>query len=207
MAAGSTVRAASPRTSAYFGIRRWIATLAATVATTYALDFVATSAGLLLVASQLLHDINHGTSLVLLLVSYLGWGVGLWAMLLANWDPPQRTGTSTNILSKAAHGVVARFTAIVRWRRMAAHGGYVGTELAKEAPYYLGAAGAALFVDTISAVDAIVFLAGANFGAAAYEFTLSRGMRFYLNRVSRNGYASFDTEWQPRAYLSEYYGT
>ena len=56
----------------------------------------------------------------------------------------------------------------------------IGMVLAKEAPYYLGAAGAALFTESISAVDAIVFLAGANVGAAAYEFALARGLRLFL---------------------------
>jgi len=177
--------------------RRWIATLAASVATTYALDFVATGAGLLVVGSQLLEGIGHVMALLLLVASYLAWGAGLWAILKANWDLIQRTGTSTNLLSKAAHDVAARLTSSVHRRRLATHAGYIATELAKEAPYYLGAAGAALFSDSISATDAIVFLAGANLGAAAYEFALAHGMRFFIRRTSKS--ACVNTERQPRA--------
>lgn len=171
---------------AYVGARRWTATLAASAATTYALDLVATSAGLLVVASELLSGLNHGAALLLLLASYLAWGAGLWAILRVNWDLLQRTGASTNLLSKAAHDIAARLTSNRRWRRVATDAGYIATELAKEAPYYLGAAGAALFTDSVSAVDAIVFLAGANVGAAVYEFALARGMRFFLRRVTRS---------------------
>ncbi len=174
------VRPGSQRIPAYLGTRRWLATLAASVVTTYALDFVATSAGLLLVASHLLEGLDRGEALVLLFASYLAWAGGLWAILKVNWDLLQRTGTSTNLLSKAAHDLVTRRTSSQRWRRAAAHLGYIVTELAKEAPYYLGAAGAALFTESISAVDAIVFLAGANVGAAAYEFALARGLRLFL---------------------------
>jgi hypothetical protein len=58
--------------------------------------------------------------------------------------------------------------------------GYVGTELAKEAPYYAGAFGAALLGDTISSEDALIFLGGANLGAAAYEYGLARLTRAFL---------------------------
>ena len=177
------------RASAYVGARRWTATLAASAATTYALDFVATSAGVLVVTSGLLSGMDQGMALLLLLASYVAWGAGLWAILRVNWDLIQHTGASTNLLSKAAHDIAARWTSNTRWRRVATDAGYITTEVAKEAPYYLGAAGAALFTDSISAVDAIVFLAGANVGAAAYEFALARGMRFFVRRVTRGASA------------------
>ncbi len=185
MAAGRAGAEGSRHAPAYVGARRWTITLAASAATTYALDFVATGAGVLVVASQLLSSLDRDTALLLLLASYLAWGAGLWAILQVNWDLLQRTGASTNLLSKAAHDIAARLTSNRRWRRVATDTGYVTTELAKEAPYYLGAAGAALFTDSISAVDAIVFLAGANVGAAAYEFALARGMRFFVRRVAK----------------------
>jgi hypothetical protein len=164
------------------GIRCWLVTVAASLATTYALDFIATSLGLLVVASGLLGGLAYAPALALLLASYLAWGAGLWAVLGANWDLLQRTGTSTNLLAKAAHDVTARLTASLRWRRAAAYAGNISTELAKEAPYYIGAGGAAAFSDEISATDAIVFLAGANVGAAAYGFALARGLRLFARR-------------------------
>lgn len=166
--------------------RGWAVTVAASFATTYALDFVATGAGLLVVASQLLNGLDYGAALLLLLASYVAWGAGLWAMLQVNWDLLERTGASTNLLSKAAHDVAARLSSSRRWRRVATDVGYISTELAKEAPYYLGAAGAALFTDSISAIDALVFLAGANIGAAAYEFALARGMRLFVRRAAKS---------------------
>jgi hypothetical protein len=164
--------------------RAWAATIAASIITTYALDFVATSAGLLVVASGWLAGITHWQALGLLFATYLVWGAGLWAMMLANWELLRHTGTSANILSKVAHDLVARLTASPRWRRIAAHVGFMATELAKEAPYYFGAAGAALFSESISAIDAIIFLVGANMGAAAYGFTLAHGVRLFARRVA-----------------------
>ena len=73
----------------------------------------------------------------------------------------------------------------MRARRIAAAIGYVGTELAKEAPYYAGAFGAALLTDSISSNDALIFLGGANLGAAAYEYGLARLVRAFLQRRTR----------------------
>jgi hypothetical protein len=58
------------------------------------------------------------------------------------------------------------------------------TEVAKEIPYYAGALGAAAFSDSVSSTDAVVFLAGANLGAAAYEYGLARLTRSLLRRRS-----------------------
>ncbi len=56
------------------------------------------------------------------------------------------------------------------------------TELAKEAPYYAGAFGALLVTDSVTADDALVFLAGANLGAALYELGLALATRALLRR-------------------------
>jgi hypothetical protein len=54
-------------------------------------------------------------------------------------------------------------------------------ELAKEAPYYAGAFGAAIAADSVSANDALIFLGGANLGAALYEYGLARLTRAFLS--------------------------
>ena len=41
--------------------------------------------------------------LVLVAASYVAWGAGLRLSLRANWALLEQTGTSTNVLSKAAH--------------------------------------------------------------------------------------------------------
>ncbi len=189
------------------GAGRWIITLAATVASTYALDAVATAAGLALAASLLLHDLDRAWVLLFLAGSYVAWGAGMWANLKANWDLLERTGTSTNALSKLAYDLFKRATKSARWRRVATDAGYAGTELTKETPYYAGAVGAAIFSESITANDVIIFLGGANLGAAVYEFALAHGVRFFLRRAAAKGYASFETEWRPQAYLAEYYAT
>jgi len=56
----------------------------------------------------------------------------------------------------------------------------VATEIAKEIPYYAGAFGAAVLSDSVSSNDALIFLAGANLGAAAYEYLLARATRGFL---------------------------
>jgi hypothetical protein len=165
--------------------RRWLFTLAATVLSAYALDAVATAAGLALAASQLLRALDHGLVLLFLAGTYVAWGAGLRVNLQANWALLEDTGTSTNALSKAAYDVAKRRTASVRARRVAAAAAYVATELAKETPYYAGAFGAAIFTDSISANDALVFLGGANLGAAAYEYGLGRAVRAVLARAQR----------------------
>jgi hypothetical protein len=62
----------------------------------------------------------------------------------------------------------------------AAHAGYVVTEVGKEIPYYAGAFGAVIFTDSVSATDAVIFLGGANMGAAIYEYGLARLVRAFL---------------------------
>ena len=82
---------------------RWLVTVAATAASTYALDAIATAAGLALAASHVLRGVDHALLLAFLAVSYVVWAIGLRANLMANWALLEQTGTSTNALSKAAY--------------------------------------------------------------------------------------------------------
>ena len=58
----------------------------------------------------------------------------------------------------------------------------------------------------VSGEEAIVFLGGANAGAAVYEYGLSWSTCILLRRAARPGYSSFEDEWVPKAYLANYYG-
>jgi hypothetical protein len=178
----------------------WLITLVATGASTYALDAVATAAGVLLVASGMLSQLDHLLALAFLAATYVLWGVSLRANLGANWLLLRQTGASTNVVSKAAFELARRRGP--RAQRVAAGAGYVVTELVKEAPYYAGAFGAAVLTDAVSSNDALLFLAGANVGAAAYEYVLGRLTRRLLRRPRC---ASFDADWVPREYLADYY--
>jgi hypothetical protein len=170
----------------------------------------------LLVASGLLAGLERPALLAVLALSYVVWAVGLRANLRANWTLLERTGTSTDVLSKAAYEMARLTTGSVRTRRIAAATGYVGTELLKEVPYYAGAFGAALLSESVSSNEALVFLAGANLGAAAYEYGLACLTRAFLESRSRRheavraeegtpAYASFEDDWVPADYLSDYY--
>jgi hypothetical protein len=64
-----------------------------------------------------------------------------------------------------------------------------------------GAFGATLLSDSVDAHDALIFLAGANVGAAVYEYGLARLTRHFLGRR----YASFDDDWVAAEYLADYY--
>jgi hypothetical protein len=162
---------------------RWGAVVAATIVSTIALDLVATAAGTLLVASQLFDGAPPTAACGLLAVTYVLWIAALRINLVANWQLLERTGTSTNLLSKVAFELARRRLCGARVRRVASAVGYLATELGKEAPYYLGVAGTAALSDAVSATDAVVFLAGTNLGAAAYEFGLARLSRTVLDRV------------------------
>jgi hypothetical protein len=162
--------------------RRWAVTFTATALSTYALDAAATAAGVALLATGLLSGLDHASVLAFLALSYVAWGAGLRVNLRANRALLERTGTSTNALSKAAHDLVALRWESPRARTIAAAVGYVATEIAKEVPYYAGAFGAAVLSDSVSSDDALIFLAGANLGAAAYEYGLARLTRAFLVR-------------------------
>lgn len=182
-------------------LARWGFTLTATAASTYALDAVAAACGVLLVATGLLTGLDQTALLAFLAASYVAWGAGLRVNLKANWRLLEQTGTSTNALSKAAYDLTRRRTGSRRATRTASAVGYVATELVKEAPYYAGAFATALASDSLHAAHAIVFLAGANLGAAAYEYGLARLTRLFLHP----DYASFDDDWVPAEYLADYY--
>jgi hypothetical protein len=143
-----------------------------------------------LVASGLLSGLGQMGLATFLFGTYLMWGAGLRANLAANWTLLSETGTSTNVLSKAAHDLARVRTGSIPIRRAAGSLGYLLCELAKEAPYYAGASGAALASEGISAVEAIVFLGGANLGAAAYEYALARATGAFLRGRSRAGRSS-----------------
>jgi len=159
---------------------RWVVTLAATLTSAYALDAIAATAGVLLAASPPLDGLPRWELLLFLAATYLTWGIGLWTNLEANWALLEATGTSTNALSKAAHDLTASRTPSRRLRKVASAIGYISTELAKEIPYYAGAFGAVLLTDAVSADDALIFLGGANLGAALYEYGLARLTRGFL---------------------------
>jgi hypothetical protein len=164
---------------------RWVVTVVATVASMYALDAVATMAGLALVASGVLAGLPLPALAGFLLASYAFWAVGLRASVGANWALLQQTGASTNAVSKLAYDATGATSATARHprlRRWATAAGYVGTELVKEIPYYAGAIGAVLINGDLTAADVILFLGGANLGAAAYEYGLARLTRLALRR-------------------------
>lgn len=186
-------------------MKRWVVTFAATAISTYALDAFATAAGVLLVTSQLFRGLDHAHVLLFLAGTYLVWGAGLRVNLQANWNLLEDTGTSTNVLSKAAYDLTKLRARSMRARKIAAAVGYVVTELAKETPYYAGAFGVALFHDSVSSAEALLFLGGANLGAAGYEYVLAGVTRTFLHRRSAAGYASFESDWMPKAYLANYY--
>jgi hypothetical protein len=151
----------------------WVFTLAATVASTYALDVVATTVGVLLSASGLLAGVDWVWLWSLLVASYGMWGLGLRANVAFNWALLEQTGLSTNLLSKGAYEFALARGRSRRVQCFAAGFGYVITEVAKEVPYYAGAFGASLLTETVTSTEAIVFLVGANLGAAAYEYGLA----------------------------------
>jgi hypothetical protein len=167
----------------------WLATTAATVASTYALDGFAVAVGALVVGSGVLDGLTGAQVAVCLAASYGLWGLGLRVSLAANWSMLSTTGVSTNALSKAAHDLAQTRSVSVRTRRFAASIGYLCTELAKELPYYLSAGGAALSSDSVSSRDALIFLAGTNVGAALYEYGLAWATRAFLRRRSGSAVA------------------
>ncbi len=164
---------------------RWAVTIAATALSTWMLEVVATAAGLALVATQLLQTAPHGLVLGFLAITYLAWAAGLRVNVQANWRLLEDTGTSTNALSKGLFDLLRHRSSSRRALRTASAVGYITPEIAKEAPYYAGAFGAALLSEAVDATDALIFLSGTNIGAAAYEYTVGRLTRRYLDGRSR----------------------
>lgn len=164
--------------------RRWLLSAGATAASAYTLDAVATAAGALLLLSSLLDGTGRGQLLALLALSYLVWAAGLRIALAANWSLLQATGTSASLPSLLAYDLARRRTDRVRLQRLAAGVGYIGTEIVKEAPYYLAAFGAAALSSELTTADALIFLIGTNLGAAAYECALGLTVRHLVGRIS-----------------------
>ena len=162
----------------------WAVTVVATGLSTCALDLVATGAGALLATSNLLDGTSRVALVGFLAVTYLLWAAGLRANVVANWCLLEQTGTSTNLVSKVMFELARRRTSSRRAARAASAAGYVGTEIAKEVPYYAGAFGTALFSDAVTSTDAIVFIAGTNIGAAVWEYGVARLSRTVLKRRS-----------------------
>lgn len=168
----TTTTEATPRRR---GFRRWGTTLAATAVSWWALDVVATASGALLVASSALSGAGRELVLAVLAASYVTWAAGMRVNLAANAQLLERTGTSTRASSKAAFDLAGRAGASPRARRLAAAAGYIVVEVLTETVYYVGAFGTAALSDAVDAHDALCFLAGANLGAALFEYGLGRG--------------------------------
>ena len=167
-------------------LRRWAITLGATAISTYALDAIATVAGVALAASQLLDGLGHGVLLAVLAASYVAWGAGLRVNLAANWRLLEETGTSTNALSKAARDIAARRTRSARAQRLAASAGYVGHRAREGGAVLRRGVRRGAQRDGRRRTTRSMFLAGANLGAALYEYGLARLTRAFLAaRTSR----------------------
>ncbi len=163
-------------------VKSWLITILATVMSTYALDGVATVGGVVLVASGALAGVGQSLLLLVLAFTYVAWGAGLRVNLKANFELLEAQGTSSNAFSKAVYELVTQRLRTERARRIAVGAAYVGTEIAKEVPYYAVAFGVALASDTLTSRDALIFLAGTNLGAAVYEYGLGRLTGIYLRR-------------------------
>jgi hypothetical protein len=176
-------------TTRRIAVIRWSVTAAATIASALALEALATAGGVALVAANILSTATIPVLVVVLGVTYLLWIAALRVNVVANWNLLESTGTSTNPVSKLLHDLAAARHFSRRTRRTASALGYVATELAKEVPYYLGAFGAAVLADSVDSAEAIVFLAGTNIGAAAYELGLARltcrGLLWRSRRAAR----------------------
>ena len=172
----------------------WALTLVATVVSMWALDATATATGILLVASPVFDGAPLGLLLGFLVFTYLLWAAGLRVNLNANWHLLEETGTSTNALSKVCFELARRRSNSQSTVRAASSAGYVITEIAKEIPYYAGAFGAALLIDSVDSNDVLTFLSGTNLGAAAYEYGLGRLTRTFLaGRWLRSDHGSSST--------------
>lgn len=178
----ATPRSPGPPTTRGGHAAAWVLSLLATGVSTYALEALATAAGILLATSGVLDGLDHGLLLAALGISYGVWALGLRTNLRENHALLGRTGTSTNVLSKAAHDLALARSCGPRALRLASSGGYVASEVVKEVPYYAGAFGATVVTDSVSSSDALVFLIGTNLGAGAYEHGLGRLTRLLLAR-------------------------
>ena len=185
--------------------KQWVATCAATAVSTYALDAIATAAGVLLVATQLLRGIDQASALLFLASTYIAWVIGVSVTLKANWALLEATGTSTNVLSKVLYDLAKFKSMSIRAQRIAAGAGYVGTEIVKETPYYAAAFGAVLLTGHVSSTEALIFLGGANLGAAVYEYGLATLTRAILRHKDEPAHATFEADWVPADYLADYY--
>jgi hypothetical protein len=164
---------------------RWAVTIVATGVSIFSLDIIATAAGVLLATSDVLDEAPHGVVGGFLAASYLLWALALRVNVTANWRLLEQTGASTNLPSKLLFELARLQSNSQRGPRAASAAGYIATEIAKEAPYYAGAFGAALLSDSVDSTDALVFLAGTNIGAALYEYGLARLSNGFLRRRSR----------------------
>jgi hypothetical protein len=104
------------------GVRNWAVSLAATAASTYALDACAATAGISLLASGLLAGLTLPWVVAFLLASNAVWGLALRANVRANWKLLGATGISTSVLSEAAYDLTRRRTSNPRASRLAGHG-------------------------------------------------------------------------------------
>jgi len=181
---------------------RWAVTLVATAVSTYALDVVAAAGGVLLSLSGALSGLDRASLVAVVALSYLIWAFGLRTALRANHALLEQAAVSTSVLSKLAWQIACRGTSSTSARRWASMAGYLAWELIKEIPYYVAAAGVVLIGDSLGVDDALIFLAGANFTAALYEYGIGTGTQAWL---SRRRFSSFETDWDPRRYLDEYY--
>jgi hypothetical protein len=175
---------------------RWGVTIGANVASTYALDGVASAVGVSTVWAtdkvtnivsdnpHVLESVPAPALLPVLGASYIAWWKGVSPNLEQNWHLLEETGMSSNALSKLFYDRAGKYSATKQ--KLLSKGGYVLWETVKEVPYYAAAFGAAAVSKDISTQESLIGLAGANLGAAAFERGLAYATKKFLK--AKNGF-------------------
>ncbi len=203
----ANVEAAKPSMRAFSGARRWISTAAASLVTAYALDLFATSLGLLVVASGLLSGIGYVEALLVLLASYVFWGSGPVGCPQGELGP---AAAHRRLHQHPRQGRPRPRRAPGLEPALAASGG-----LCRQRRDRAGEGGAVLYrrrrLRAVHAIRSARSMRSCSWPAptpAPPSTALrSRAALAISWRAWRSAgvYASFDTEWEPSAYLKEYY--
>lgn len=124
-------------------------------------------------------------------VSYIPYLTSLFKNADQSWKSLQETGISVNIFAKAGYDLSKNITGSQKLQKFSAYSGFLGSELAKEIPWYIGAfAGKEIMSGWVPELYTpnieYAFLAGANVFAAGYLYAQAGGvelaLRYWRNR-------------------------
>lgn len=174
----------NPRNSV-IELTRYAITGGLTMATSFGLEAVAIGGAIITAGINPFANLDVKYAIGAVAVFYIPYLTSLVKNADQSWQSLKETGVSVNIFAKAGYDLSKNITGSQKLQKFSTYSGFLGSELMKEIPWYVGAfAGKEIMFGWVPEFHTpnmeYAFLAGANLFAAGYLYAQAGGVEVAL---------------------------